>query len=626
LQSTNLSEGMHNLSLIATDSHGMTTSKLIRIEVQADGDGDRMPDIWENLYPSLNPTIDDADGDPDGDTLSNVNEFFYGTHPIVMDTDGDGYWDGYEVARGSDPLDPDSTPRLRRVYLPITVRKYTPVSQHPPYTPSNPSPADGATNQNTDVNLAWFGGDPDGDSVTYDIYFEANDSTPDVLLCNDTASTNCDPGTLSYDTHYYWKAVAIDEHGASTTGPVWDFTTGSAANNPPNTPSSPLPADDATDQSVDADLGWNGGDPDGDSVTYDIYFEANDSTPDVLLCNDTASTNCDPGTLSYDTHYYWKVVATDEHGMSKSGTVWDFTTVPFANFYVATNGNDNSGCGSPATACRTIQAAIDMASSGDTIYVMPGTYPGLVVLQDGVDLIGAGAEMTTIDGGVDEPTVICADQSLIDGFTIVGSGHQGIYCAGASPTIRHNMVSGHGIGIQVNASSGEISFNRVIDNWGQGVHVGGNSTVHVHHNFIAQTNYGIQSWDSSNLIENNVIRANIMVIEIGRSPAPIVKNNIILNGNYGIYCKQGANPILSYNDLWNIATPYYDCSPGTGSISADPLFVDIDGYDYHLLPCSPAIDAGDPASDYSNEPEPNGDRINMGAYGNTTDATTSACP
>ena len=43
--------------------------------------------------------------------------------------------------------------------------------------------------------------------------------------------------------------------------------------------------------------------------------------------------------------------------------------------------------------------------------------------------------------------------------------------------------------------------------------------------------------------------------------------------------------------------------------------------DYHLLPGSPAIDSGFPGSDYCSEPEPNGCRVNMGAYGNTSEAT-----
>ncbi len=38
---------------------------------------------------------------------------------------------------------------------------------------------------------------------------------------------------------------------------------------------------------------------------------------------------------------------------------------------------------------------------------------------------------------------------------------------------------------------------------------------------------------------------------------------------------------------------------------------------------SAAIDAGDPAADWSNEPKPNGERLNLGAYGNTSEAARS---
>ena len=41
------------------------------------------------------------------------------------------------------------------------------------------------------------------------------------------------------------------------------------------------------------------------------------------------------------------------------------------------------------------------------------------------------------------------------------------------------------------------------------------------------------------------------------------------------------------------------------------------------LVTSPCIDAGDPNDDYSNEPDPNGGRINMGAFGNTDQAAKS---
>jgi hypothetical protein len=98
-------------------------------------------------------------------------------------------------------------------------------STNPPDTPSSPSPAAGATDQDVSEDLRWVGGDPDGDTVTYDVYFEANDPTPDDLICDDVGTTACDPGALSYLTQYFWKVIARDEHGATTEGPVWQFIT-----------------------------------------------------------------------------------------------------------------------------------------------------------------------------------------------------------------------------------------------------------------------------------------------------------------------------------------------------------------------------------------------------------------
>jgi len=47
------------------------------------------------------------------------------------------------------------------------------------------------------------------------------------------------------------------------------------------------------------------------------------------------------------------------------------------------------------------------------------------------------------------------------------------------------------------------------------------------------------------------------------------------------------------------------------------------GWTYTDTETSPCIDTGDPASDYTLEPEPNGNRINMGTYGNTPRASKS---
>ena len=66
----------------------------------------------------------------------------------------------------------------------------------------------------------------------------------------------------------------------------------------------------------------------------------------------------------------------------------------------------------------------------------------------------------------------------------------------------------------------------------------------------------------------------------------------------------------------------HNATVAASCISDDPLFVDPDNGDFHLQPESPCIDAGKPSSEYENEPAPNGCRVNMGAYGNTEEATS----
>jgi len=196
---------------------------------------------------------------------------------------------------------------------------------NPPNTPSNPNPEDGATDVDINTDLSWNCSDPNGDPVTYNVYFEADDPTPDELVSENQSDTSYDPGTMEFGNTYYWKIVAWDNHDASTIGPIWSFTT--EYNNPPNTPSNPDPYDGEIGVDVDHDLSWTGGDPDpGDTVTYDIYFEADDSTPDVMVSNNQSGTTYDPGSMDGNTHYYWQIVAWDNHGAYSEGPIWDFTT------------------------------------------------------------------------------------------------------------------------------------------------------------------------------------------------------------------------------------------------------------------------------------------------------------
>jgi hypothetical protein len=47
-----------------------------------------------------------------------------------------------------------------------------------------------------------------------------------------------------------------------------------------------------------------------------------------------------------------------------------------AEIYVSSSQNSTQGCGSSAAPCPTIQDGINLASNGDTVTVMNGTYEG----------------------------------------------------------------------------------------------------------------------------------------------------------------------------------------------------------------------------------------------------------
>ena len=101
----------------------------------------------------------------------------------------------------------------------------------------------------------------------------------------------------------------------------------SGGNNPPTAPGNPNPANHATDVSVNAVFSWTAsGDPDpGDTVTYDVYFETT-TPPTTKVSSNQSVTTYDPGTMNYDTKYYWQIIAWDNHNASNSSLIWDFTT------------------------------------------------------------------------------------------------------------------------------------------------------------------------------------------------------------------------------------------------------------------------------------------------------------
>ncbi len=163
---------------------------------------------------------------------------------------------------------------------------------------------------------------------------------------------------------------------------------------PPTTPYDPSPADDDTEVSTNANLIWSGGHPcPGESATYDVYFDTS-NPPTTLICDEVSNTACDPGPLSYDTHYYWQVVANGLNGPS-SGPVWDFTTEqPGADLAISKTSDPNSVIpGAPVTYTITVTNSGPLAASD---VVVTDTLPLTVTFASASASQGSCSGLSTV--------------------------------------------------------------------------------------------------------------------------------------------------------------------------------------------------------------------------------------
>ncbi|MGB9941437.1 disaggregatase related repeat-containing protein, partial [Methanosarcina sp.] len=195
--------------------------------------------------------------------------------------------------------------------------------------------------------------------------------------------------------------------------------------------------------------------------------------------------------------------------------------------------------------------------------------------------------------------------------------------------------------------------------------------VHIHHNIFYSTGTNpnivwvggiVAGGFDDTLIENNVFDGayNAAVVHMyhpsySSSYSPpggyitTLRNNIIINtrkctkdsnGGYGTfnYLSSTHTFVLENNCLYNNSAGNYKNCTSKSDLYVNPLFADPKNHDYHLQSVSgrcngetwikdkvssPCIDTGYSLSDYSNEPEDNGNRINIGRYGNTVYASLS---
>ncbi|MBN1270295.1 MAG: right-handed parallel beta-helix repeat-containing protein [Kiritimatiellae bacterium] len=142
-----------------------------------------------------------------------------------------------------------------------------------------------------------------------------------------------------------------------------------------------------------------------------------------------------------------------------------------------------------------------------------------------------------------------------------------------------------------------------------------------------------EQWRGDVTLENSILTAN------GANRFCIRLERGTLNSDYNNLTVTNGAWIGNCNGLWQKLV-YWQRESGNDlhSMSAEPFFADPGAGDFHLqsvtgrwngaawtndLVHSPCIDAGNPAGGVGSELSPNGGRVNLGAYGGTTNASKS---
>ncbi|MCH9654725.1 MAG: right-handed parallel beta-helix repeat-containing protein [Planctomycetes bacterium] len=252
---------------------------------------------------------------------------------------------------------------------------------------------------------------------------------------------------------------------------------------------------------------------------------------------------------------------------------------------------------------KTIQAAVDAATNGDTILVSAGSYKERIHLKEGVTLKSDGdetkgklglkrAETTIIDGGGNQGEgagVLMAERATLDGFTVTNIGvyddakwnkhhathgeqqsHEhigepgtaGIAVMGATCIIKNNIVHHIGYtGIAIQRTTDDkpctphVYRNICYRNMGGGIGSMRKSTAVIEENICFQNFYaGIGHDDASPTVINNICYENIRSgIGISEGSCAFVRGNKCYNNRragIGVRTYASTQPLLEDNDCY----------------------------------------------------------------------------
>jgi len=290
----------------------------------------------DNLPVPLSELSKDYRSYPDTDKIWNLTVQWF---PSDYSTPSDITisWDVPDISQSEyDSVTFDGVDMLAQDLYVFTASAITPynfqiicsISQNAPPEISNENPDDGDTNVPVSLSsISVLIEDPEDDSFDWSI-----ETSPNIGSNNannqGNGVKNCIVSGLAYSTTYTWYVNATDPSGSGEwTRDAFTFTT-KAANQPPNTPSSPSPSNNAVGVSLNPTLRVYVSDPDDDDM--DVFFY--DSSDSLI----GSKSNVDSGSFasvqwygrSYNTDYYWYVIAEDEEYQTRGpiSSYWHFKT------------------------------------------------------------------------------------------------------------------------------------------------------------------------------------------------------------------------------------------------------------------------------------------------------------
>jgi outer membrane protein assembly factor BamB len=324
-------------------------------------------------------------------------------------------------------------------------------------------------------------------------------------------------------------------------------------------------------------------DPEGNPVTYDVRLDRDGEIlesweRETMTAAGVTSWRV-PGSLRPESVYLVALRARDSRGAWSdwSQAQW-LDVVPTPDVSVA-------GQASPS-----LSDALASARPGDVVRLGAGTQylTETLRVRGGVTLQGAGPQRTIIDAA-----------GQVIALSLDGSA------TGQPTKVRGLTVVGAEVGIAVSDSRDARIDNVILrDNSDAGLDVGA---------------------------AGGAILRNATVVGNGRGArsfgALVVENSLVIGNQTGLWSDHAGALATRWNDVnGNRTADYLGLDRGADDLSAPVAFADFAKRDLHLGPRQPSTDQGDPADDFSAEPAPNGGRINLGAFGGTSEAELSVWP